>query len=204
MRFTVVSASFRLFLAALILVSPFASASVPEPKQVIEERYQSFMDLIESNILVAGMPEDELLALMDRELTPVIDFSRVARKVMGKFARTASDDQLNQFTSIFKRTLVSTYAKGLDQLDQLEAVEIHKTVLDAKGRRAKVSSEIKIKGGQRYIVVYSLFLKDKKQWLIENIVVEGVNIGIVFRNQFAHYMEQHGQNIDEVIAHWGK
>ncbi len=204
MRSKDIFSAFRFVLAALLLISPFANASVTEPKQVIEERYQSFIALIESNTLVAGMPEEDLFALMEQELSPVIDFPRVARKVMGKFARKASKEQLQEFTQIFKRTLVSTYAKGLDQLDQLEGVNINKAVLDAKGRRAKVASEIQIKGGQQYKVVYSLFLKNKKQWMIENIVVEGVNIGIVFRNQFAHYMEQHGQDIDQVISHWGQ
>ena len=196
---------FRLMLMALTLCASLVQASVTEPKAVIEERYQSILDLIESKTLVAGMPEEQLFELMEQELSPVVDFPRVARKVMGKFARKANSEQLSQFTDIFKRTLVSTYAKGLDQLDQLEKVDINDAVLDAKKRRAKVSSQVQLKGGQRFKVVYSLFLKkDKQQWLIENIIVEGVNIGIVFRNQFAHYMEQHNQDIDKVIANWGQ
>ena len=195
---------FRMLLITLILLAPLSQANVVEPKQVIEERYQSLLDLIENETLVAGMPEDALLALMEKELTPVIDFPRVARKVMGKFARKASSEQLTQFTSIFKQTLVATYSKGLDQLDQLDHVQVDRAVLGKKGKRAKVSSVIVLKDGQKFVVIYSLFLKQGKEWLVENISVEGVNIGIVFRNQFAHYMEQYGQDIDQVISHWGE
>ncbi|MCW8887273.1 MAG: ABC transporter substrate-binding protein [Motiliproteus sp.] len=198
-------AALRMVMLGLLMLAPLAQASTTEPKAVIEERYQSFLSLIESKTLVAGMPEEELIALMEQELSPVIDFPRVARKVMGKFARRASPEQLNQFTDIFKRTLVTTYAKGLDQLDQLEGVDIKDAVLDKNKRRAKVDSQIVLKGGQQYKVIYSLFLnKDKQQWFIENIIVEGVNIGIVFRNQFAHYMEQNNQDIDKVIGSWGQ
>ncbi len=198
------TASFRLLLAALLLFALPLQASVVEPKKVIEDRYASLQQLIETETLVAGMPEEALVELMEQELSPVIDFPRVARKVMGKYARQASPEQLDQFTGVFKKTLVSTYSKGLDQLDQLDRVDIANAVLDKKGRRAKVGSEVVLKNGQRYKVVYSLFLKDKKEWLIENIVVEGVNIGIVFRNQFSHYMEQYKRDIDQVIAHWGE
>ncbi len=194
----------RMLLVCVLLISPVLQANVIAPKGVIEERYQSLLKLVEDKVLVAGMPEDQLLLLMEKELDPVVDFPRVSRKVMGKFARQATDQQLSEFNTIFKRTLVNTYSKGLDQLDQLDRVEVAEPVLDKKGDRAQVSSVISLKGGQNYRVIYSLFLKDKQRWMVENIIVEGVNIGIVFRNQFAHYMEQYGENIDQVLAHWGE
>ena len=193
------------FCLTLQFLSPsLVRASVVEPKELIEERFQSILGLIENKVLVAGMSEDALLALLDKELSPVFDFPRVARKVMGKFARKASKGQLSQFTDIFKKTLIATYSKGLDQIDQLDHVEVDKAVLDKKGKRAKVSSYVVLKNGQRYQVIYSLFLNEGRGWLVENINVEGVNIGIVFRNQFAHYMEQYNQSIDKVLVHWGE
>ncbi|OMH38293.1 phospholipid-binding protein MlaC [Motiliproteus sp. MSK22-1] len=201
---------FRILLGVLLcltlqfLAPSLVRASVAEPNEVIEERFQSIQGLIENKVLVPGMSEEALLELMDQELSPVFDFPRVARKVMGKFARNASKDQLSRFTGIFKKTLIATYSKGLEQIDQLDHVEVEKTVLDKKGTRAKVSSYVVLKNGQKYQVVYSLFLKEGRGWLVENINVEGVNIGVVFRNQFAHYMEQYNQSIDKVLTHWGE
>ena len=59
-----------------------------------------------------------------------------------------------------------------------------------------------LKGGEQYQVQYSLFLNDQQQWKVENLVVEGINIGLVFRNQFAHYMEQFN-DVSKVIESWG-
>lgn len=191
-----------LLLSAALLAGQ-AQANSNDPKLVIEERYQAFLDLVENKTLVAGMPEDELYSLMEKELGPVVDFNRIALKVMGKFSRQASDQQLVVFADSFKRTLVNTYSKGLEHIDKLQKVDIDEAVLDSRGRRAKVNSVIRLSTGETYQVVYSLYLNPEKQWKVENLVVEGVNIGIVFRNQFAQYMEQHG-DLEAAIANWGK
>ena len=172
------------------------------PEQVISISYTSLQKLIDDQVLVAGMAEEELLALMEQELGPVVDFNRIARKVMGKFSRRASEDQLQKFNEVFKRTLVKTYSKGLDELDKLAGTEVGEAVFDNKRKRAKVPSVIILKDGTRYQVQYSMFLNKQQQWKVENIIVEGVNIGLVFRNQFAHYMETHN-DIDLAIENWG-
>ncbi len=195
----------RLPMLVVALVSSMLTTAVAAnigPKEVIEDRYQAFLGLVESKAIVAGMPKDELFNLMEKELDPVVDFSRIARKVMGKYSRQASADQMTIFTESFKKTLVNTYAKGLENIDKLKTVDIEEAVIDDKGKRAKVNSFIKLSTGEQYQVVYSLFLDKSGAWKVENLVVEGVNIGIVFRNQFAQYMEQYG-SVDKAIANWG-
>ena len=46
-------------------------------------------------------------------------------------------------------------------------------------------------------------VQDKNgNWLIINIIVNGVNLGLTFRNQFQALAKEHNENIDEVIKHW--
>lgn len=177
-------------------------ASQDKPEQVVNGSYQSIQRLISDRILVAGMPEQTLLELMETELGPVIDFERISRKVMGKYARQANAAELLRFNQAFKTTLVKTYSKGLDRLDELDTFEVSSADYDPKGERASVASVIVLKGGERYQVQYSLFLNKQEQWKVENLIVEGINIGLVFRNQFAHYMEQYN-DISKVIDNWG-
>ncbi|MEH6823169.1 MAG: ABC transporter substrate-binding protein [Motiliproteus sp.] len=189
------------WLVGMLMVSGLQAAQM-KPEQVINASYVSIQKLISDRVLVAGMPELELLGLMENELGPLIDFERVSRKVMGKYARRASAAHLLRFNQVFKRTLIRTYSKGLDRLDELDAFVVAGAAYDKSKKRAKVGSTIILKGGERYQVQYSLFLNAQKQWKVENLVVEGINIGLVFRNQFAHYMEQYN-DIPKVIDNWG-
>jgi phospholipid transport system substrate-binding protein len=195
-----------IFLISLLFISIQAqvlAASEP-PQKVIESSYQSLLNHIKEKTLTSALTHEELYELMERELEPVVDFPRVARKVMGRHARKASDAQLESFTKVFKKTLVLTYSKGLDNIDQLDHLDIGKLNKNDKGNKANVHTEVVLKGNQRYQVVYSMFLNGEKRWMIENIIVEGVNIGLVFRNQFAHYMQEYGRDIDQAIEHWGE
>ena len=194
------NALWMLGLALLLVVAPVQAAN--SPHGVIEKSYQSLRELIDSKQLVAGMPQEQLFELMERELNPVVDFDRIARKVMGKYARRASAEQHQRFTGIFKKTLVATYSKGLEHLDRLEQVAISAPVYNEDQTLAKVPMSIALRGGESYAVVYSMFRDPKNNWLVENIVVEGVNIGLVMRNQFAHYMDQYN-DVEAVITHWG-
>ncbi len=188
---------------ALMLWVPFAAATLAKPEQAIDGLYKSFLQLVDAGRIQANTPESDIFALMEQELGPVVDFSRIAKKVMGKYSRQASDEQLNRFTLVFKKTLVSTYSKGLEKIDLLDRVEVSAGMLDSSGDRAQVPTAILLKDGSVYNVVYSMF-ENGSGWNIDNIVVEGVNLGLVFRNQFAHYMQQYGNRIDDVIVHWGE
>ena len=193
------------FLSAVILMLwvPFTAATMTKPEQTIDGLYKSFFQLVENGRIKASTPESDVFLLMEQELGPVVDFSRIAQKVMGKYSRQASADQLDRFTLVFKKTLVSTYSKGLEKIDLLDKVEVRAGMLDGSGDRAQVPTAILLKDGSVYNVVYSMF-ENGSGWNIDNIVVEGVNLGLVFRNQFAHYMQQYGNRIDDVIVHWGE
>lgn len=190
-----------LLLTATLCFSVFARAEAATPEQVIDSSYQSLQRLVDDKVLVAGMPDEALLELMEKELGPVVDFPRIARKVMGKHGRKASAEQKQNFTAIFKHSLVKTYSKGLENLDQLKEVKIGKAVYDKKKKRAKVPSVITLKDGQTFQVQYALFLNKANEWKVENIIAEGINIGLVFRNQFTHFMEQH-KDVGKVIDNW--
>lgn len=53
-----------------------------------------------------------------------------------------------------------------------------------------------------YTIQFSLRRADDGQWQVRNIIMNGVNIGLTFRNQFASAMDTTGGDLDEVIDDW--
>ena len=41
------------------------------------------------------------------------------------------------------------------------------------------------------------------QWKVRNVIVEGINIGLLFRDQFAQAMKANRNDLDAVIDNWG-
>ena len=53
-----------------------------------------------------------------------------------------------------------------------------------------------------YPITYKVRKNNNGDWLIINIIVNGVNLGLTFRNQFQALAKEHNENIDEIIKHW--
>ena len=53
-----------------------------------------------------------------------------------------------------------------------------------------------------YPAIYDMYLNDQGQWKLINIVINGVNLGLTFRNQFYSLMKSESNDLDLVIEKW--
>jgi phospholipid transport system substrate-binding protein len=138
---------------------------------------------------------------IDDSLAPFVDFKGFSKGVMAKYYRRANDEQKMRFAISFREALIKTYAKALVEFDNQKIVVKETTSPQKAPNKAKVELEVHGKDGTIYPVEYSLVLIED-QWMLRNIVINGINIGLQFRSQFSNYMQQYKNDIDEVINHW--
>ena len=91
--------------------------------------------------------------------------------------------------------------KALVEFDNQEVLVLKPATPQKKPDRAKITLEIHSKDAKVYKVDYSLVLIDE-DWKLRNLSINGINLGLQFRSQFAAAMRKHKNNIDEVIAFW--
>lgn len=139
-------------------------------------------------------------------LDPVVDFRSFSRLVMAKHYKKASPKQRTRFSETFQSNLVRTYGNALLQFTDEEI-----KVLDPEGpprnpKRPSVHMEIKTKGGAVYPLSYTMGRNKAGGWQMKNIIINGINIGLTFRNQFASAVRdrQYGGDLDKVIDSWGE
>ena len=71
----------------------------------------------------------------------------------------------------------------------------------SNSKRAKIQLEI-ITQSKVYPALYSMYLDKNSKWKVINIIVNGVNLGLTFRNQFYALMKSHNNDVDKVIEEW--
>ena len=135
---------------------------------------------------------------------PMIDFRRVAASVMGKkYYLLASKEERSEFVIIFKESLLDTYAETLAQWgDSTITTEFpdNKTNIYEKNVEVK---QILDTGSSKYPISYKLRKnKNEKEWKIVNIIINGVNLGLTFRNQFQALADTHDENINLTLKYW--
>ncbi|HCN47381.1 MAG TPA: toluene tolerance protein [Pseudomonas sp.] len=133
-------------------------------------------------------------------LGPVVDADGISKSIMTvKYSRQASPDQMQRFQENFKRSLMQFYGNAL-----LEYNNQGITVDPAKaedGDRASVGMKVTGTNGAVYPVSYTL-QKIGGEWKVRNVIVNGINIGKLFRDQFADAMQRNGNDLDKTINNW--
>lgn len=189
------------FLVFFLLTNSLYILSDEDPYIFIDENAQK---------MVRVLTEDSSLFETDRVLyenkikeifEPMIDFRRVAASVMGKkYYLLATKEERAEFVLIFRDSLLDTYAETLAQWgDSTITTEFPKN-------KEEFSKNVEVKqtldtGTSKYPISYKL-RKSKDGWKIVNIIINGVNLGLTFRNQFQALAVSHNENISDTLRNW--
>jgi phospholipid transport system substrate-binding protein len=120
---------------------------------------------------------------------------------MAKYYRRATDEQKARFVTVFQDKMIRTYAKALVEFDNERVEVVESTTNESKPDRAAIDLIVYSNEGTIYTINYSMVLVDS-QWMLRNVTIEGINIGLQFRSQFAAYMAKYSNQIDDVIDNW--
>jgi len=187
----------------LLLMAVPLMASQPEqnPEQMIRDSIDELMTRIEGREDYFADNLDELKAIVDESLEEVADFRYIGASVMGRYFGNATPQQRSRFVDTFRNTLIDTYAKGLVTFDYREIRVLDNQQTSRYEDQASVAMEVVANDGSVYPVSYSLRLSDG-QWKVVNVIVNGINLGLTFRNQFDQAMRDHNRDYDAVIDNW--
>ncbi|KKM19406.1 hypothetical protein LCGC14_1655970 [marine sediment metagenome] len=195
----------RFFLAITLMAACVASVQAgPEDdlKQYVNENTQQLVDQLNNEKGLYDRDPDAFYQSMDDALEGFVDFRRIAARVMGRYARQTTPEQRDEFVTKFKRSLFDSYAQALVSAEDFKIKVNDATINPQDDNRASVAMEVITASGNRHAVTYSMYRKEGGSWMMENVIVEGVNIGLSFRDRFTQEMEANRGQIQAVIDGW--
>ena len=197
------------FAAALQVVS----ANVG-PDQVISSATDEVMGVITEAKGYYEKEPDRYFSNIAVVLDKFVDFDDFSRAVMGGFAsekrlqslssdaeRARAEEQIDRFAAVFKAGLVQTYGKGFLAFGG-EKVEIADSRLSPDGNDAQVLQLVYGIAEKPYEIRYSLRKNDAGEWKLRNVVIEAINLGKIYRNQFLSAAKKYKGDVDQVIDNW--
>ena len=189
-----------LVLLALVALPVFTTAQ-SNPDNFLDDRAQEMVNVIVTNQSLYASNPVKFKAKINTIFEPMVDFRRVGASVMGKkYYRAATKDQRLRFISVFKTSLLDTYSSTLAQWgDQTIKTNFSKKIVFNKTEDVNQSL---VTSNNIYPITYKVRNDGKGNWLIINIIVNGVNLGLTFRNQFQTLALEHNEDIDEIINNW--
>lgn len=171
------------------------------PHQVIDSVTAQLLETISQYRESFDADSDPFFSALDGLLKDAVDFDWIAYRVMGSYAKKATPEQRKRFAEIFHRDLIETYGRGLMAYGE-QSIEVIPPTEDISGlRKVNVVQEIR---GQNEVfpLVYAMGLNKEGKWKVTNVVINGINLGKTFRNQFIQRAQKSGDDIEQVINNW--
>jgi len=161
-----------------------------QPEKIVEET--STIILSKINEENDQLREDPALinSLINETVIPIMDLGSMGKLILGKYWKTASEEQREGFVSEFKDMLIRTYAKSLVDYGHAK-VNVLPTRDQGKSKYYTVQSELDVGSGKAPLQVAYIFRKNKQmEWKVFDLAVDGLSLVKNFRTSFSQEIKE--------------
>jgi len=188
-----------LFICLAAMSLPLLAA--PAAHEVVQQTTTTLLADLKANKEQYRTDPGAFYNALNSILGPVVDVDGISRGVMTvRYSRQASPEQMQRFQENFKRSLMQFYGNALLEYNNQDI-----RVLPVSGQqdpeRTSVNMEIKDGKGVVYPLSYTM-VNQGGTWKMRNVVINGINVGKLFRDQFAQAMQDNRNDLDKVIDNW--
>ncbi len=187
-------------LLVLLAAFPLMALAAQSPHEVVQSTTTELLGELKANKEQYKSNPQAFYDTLDRILAPVVDADGISKSIMTvKYSRKATPEQMQRFQENFKRSLFQFYGNALLEYNN-QGIVVDPAKAD-DGKRASVGMKVTGNNGAVYPVQYTLENLGG-EWKVRNVIVNGINIGKLFRDQFADAMQRNGNDLDKTIDGW--
>jgi len=187
----------RFLLTALGLLIAMASpASAPaaaaDPSLFMSEMWKRAVE-----ILGKKAPQTERLVRFRELFQADFDGAGIARFVLGRYWRSASQEEQQEFLRLFEDYVVFVYGTRFSSLSG-ETLKIRGSRAEESG--VMVSTDIISPGGEAPIKIDWRLVTDSGVFKINDVVIEGISMMVTQRSEFASVIQRHGGQVSGLLS----
>lgn len=188
------------FFASAVLLASFAVHAADESADALIKRVSNeVLDNIKSDKSVQDGDMTKVMSLVDSQIMPNVNFTRMTAAAVGRSWRQASAEQKKKLQEEFKTLLIRTYSGALSQIKD-QTISIKPLRATAADTEVVVRTEV-LGRGEPIQLDYRLE-KIGNTWKIYDLNVLGVWLVETYRTQFAQ--EINAKGIDGLITSLGE
>ena len=184
----------KYFIKLFFLAVFFSFNSIAElsPDDLVKKTAEDVIFAIKADQEIQKGNKENIYKLVEEKIFPNFDFEKIARLVLGRAWRSASDEQKKGFIVEFRTLLLKTYSVALSKYKD-QKIEFKPTRMSEADEIVIVKSKIIQSGAQPIKVNYAL-TKSSGKWLVFDIVIEGVSLVTNYRSQFSSEIRKNGMD----------
>ena len=121
----------------------------------------------------------------------------IARFVLGRYWRTASEQEQQEYMKLFEDYVIFVYGTRLSHFNG-ETFKVRGSRTDESG--TVVSTDIISPSGEPPIKVDWRLVADRGAFKINDVIIEGISMMVTQRSEFASIIQRHGGQVGGLLA----
>lgn len=182
-------AQWLMLVGCLLLAMPVTGAT-KDPLVLVQESSEKILSMIKADREEIEKDKNRLFTLVEEIVLPHFDFRRMAKLVLGKYWRRASDDQRRRFTEEFRFLLVRTYSTAMWEYTDQEIIFLPFRAKPG-ATNVVVQTEVEQDGSFPIPIDYKLALH-QGAWKVYEVAIDGVGLVINYRSSFSTEIRRPG------------
>ncbi len=182
-------------ISLLLLATPVLAAS--DAQNSLEKTINSVLDELKKPGIKDPNARVAILANVEKIILTLFDFNELSTRTVGPSWKNFSADQKTQFTNAFTTLLRETYLEKLNGYNGEQVSYIGETASSA-GDKIEIQTSVLIQGKP---VSVSYRMLKKQQWVVYDIIIEGVSMVQNYRTQFQEMLTR--GDIDGLVKQVG-
>ena len=194
----------RLFLTKIFIIfsisPPIASDDNENAFNFINENAVYFLTIIKTEGSKYEEKPDEFKEKLKNIWEPMVDVGLVSRLILSKAYGTATKEQILLFQTRTKKLLLDTYITALLEFEDYE-LETSRKIKENKNKTLEVEINF-FSASDSFKAKFTLYKNKQGDLKIINIIIDGINLGLTFRNQFQDNLKNENYDLDKAIETW--
>ncbi|BAO84098.1 ABC-type transport system involved in resistance to organic solvents, auxiliary component [Serpentinimonas maccroryi] len=181
--------------AALLAPARVAAQTLEAPDALIMRVGLEVLRQIQADPVLRSGDIDRIMALVDGQLMPHVNFRRMTASAVGRFWRQATPEQRTRLQDEFKLLLVRTYSGALSHVTD-QTLVLRPSRFTPQDTEVVVRTELR--GRSEPIQIDYRLERTPQGWKVFDFNVMGIWLVDTYRNQFT--TEINARGIDGLIA----
>jgi phospholipid transport system substrate-binding protein len=177
-------------LALISLLTLAAPAAAAQPEQVVKAVINQVIDILNNPAYSGPAQEQRRHQLAKGLVDQHFDYREMAKRSLGATWNSLSNGQRDEFVSLFSELLEADYAGKIERY--VKQVRIDYTGQNVDADYAEVRTVV-VLPNDRIPIIYHL-LSVSGNWMVYDVVIDGVGLMSNYRFQFAQVIQQSSYN----------
>ena len=188
-------------LFVFLLSQSIYADKIPDLHEYIDSNAQYFLTVIKEEGSKFDENPEEFKEMLKNIWEPMVDVKVVSRLILSsKIYSSATEAQKDLFEERTKKLLLDTYVTTLLEFDNYQ-IKTDEDIKINKNRTYEVLVNF-YSDSSAFVTKLTIYKNSFGEYRIINIIIDGINLGLTFRNQFQDTYLENNSNLDIAIESW--